>query len=192
MFYLTNPDVREADVFTRMPEKFRKPDVRTEWARANRGGMVTDSFLEGPVWDPAGYLFVTDIPHGRIFRISPSGDWDLVVEYDGEPNGMKRFDAAHLIITDYRNGLMLLDIERGEIRPYLERRNTERFKGVNDLTFDSAGNIYFTDQGRPGCTIRRAACIGSRRTASSTCCSAPARARTGSCCRATRRCCSSR
>ena len=94
MFYLTNPDVREADVFTRMPEKFRKPDVRTEWARANRGGMVTDSFLEGPVWDPAGYLFVTDIPHGRIFRISPSGDWDLVVEYDGEPNGMKRFAHA--------------------------------------------------------------------------------------------------
>ncbi|WP_321932457.1 SMP-30/gluconolactonase/LRE family protein [Burkholderia cenocepacia] len=150
MFYLTSPDVREADVFTRMPEKFRKPDVRTEWARANRGGMVTDSFLEGPVWDPDGYLFVTDIPHGRIFRISPSGDWDLVVEYDGEPNGMKRFDASHLIITDYRNGLMLLDIERGEIRPYLERRNTERFKGVNDLTLDSAGNLYFTDQGQTG------------------------------------------
>jgi len=78
------------------------------------------------------------------------GDWELVAEYDGEPNGMKLVDDAHLLITDYRNGLMLLDIQRGEVRPYLERRNSERFKGVNDLTFDSQGNLYFTDQGQTG------------------------------------------
>ena len=137
MFLLSPPVVREAEVFTRMPAKFRKPDVQTDWARANRGGQATDSFLEGPVWSPDGHLYVTDIPHGRIFRISAVGDWELVAEYDGEPNGMKLVDDAHLLITDYRNGLMLLDIQRGEVRPYLERRNSERFKGVNDLTFDS-------------------------------------------------------
>ncbi len=93
---------------------------------------------------------MTDIPHGRIFRISASGEWDLVVQYDGEPNGMKRFDDAHMFITDYRNGLMLLDIERGQVRSYLERRNSERFRGVIDLTFDSNGNLYFTDQGQTG------------------------------------------
>ncbi|MGX0523755.1 gluconolactonase [Ralstonia pickettii] len=154
MFLLSPPAVREAEVFTRMPAKFRKPDVQTEWARANRGGQATDSFLEGPVWCPDGrghgHLYVTDIPHGRVFRISMAGDWELVTEYDGEPNGMKFVDDAHLLITDYRNGLMLLDIKRGEVTPYLERRNSERFKGVNDLTFDSRGNLYFTDQGQTG------------------------------------------
>lgn len=154
MFLLSPPAVREAEVFTRMPAKFRKPDVQTEWARANRGGQATDSFLEGPVWCPDGrghgHLYVTDIPHGRVFRISMVGDWELVTEYDGEPNGMKFVDDAHLLITDYRNGLMLLDIKRGEVTPYLERRNSERFKGVNDLTFDSHGNLYFTDQGQTG------------------------------------------
>lgn len=150
MFFLNAPEVRVAEVFTRMPEKFRKTNVPTEWARANRGGIPVDSFLEGPVWDPEGHLFVTDIPHGRIFRIATSGEWDLIAEYEGEPNGMTRFDDAHMLITDYRNGLMLLDIERGEVRPYLERRNTESFKGVNDLTFDSNGNLYFTDQGQSG------------------------------------------
>ncbi|CAH2932656.1 MAG: Gluconolactonase [uncultured Paraburkholderia sp.] len=150
MFYLSSPDVRAAEVFTRMPEKFRKLDVQTDWARANRGGLATDSFLEGPVWDTNGYLFVTDIPHGRVFRISASGAWELVVQYNGEPNGMKRFDDTHLLITDYRNGLMLLDLVRGEVRPFLERRNSERFRGVNDLTFDSSGNLYFTDQGQSG------------------------------------------
>lgn len=150
MFFLNSPDVRDAEVFTRMPEKYRKANVQTDWARANRGGQSTDSFLEGPVWSPDGFLYVTDIPHGRVFRIARSGEWELVVEYDGEPNGMKLVDDSHLLITDYRNGLMLLDIERGEVRPYLERRNSERFRGVNDLTFDSAGNLYFTDQGQTG------------------------------------------
>ncbi|MFP3710065.1 SMP-30/gluconolactonase/LRE family protein [Paraburkholderia sp. SIMBA_009] len=150
MFYLKQPEVRHADVFTRMPEHFRKAHVQTDWSRANRGGQPTDSFLEGPVWNPAGHLYVTDIPHGRVFRISADGAWDLVVEYDGEPNGMKLVDDGHLLITDYRNGLMLLDIARGEVTPYLERRNTERFRGVNDLTFDSKGNLYFTDQGQTG------------------------------------------
>lgn len=154
MYMLSPPVVREAEVFARMPDTFRRPDVQTEWARANRGGQPTDAFLEGPVWSPdgegRGHLYVSDIPHGRIFRISPAGEWELVVEYDGEPNGMKRFDDAHLLITDYRNGLMLLDIRRGVVTPYLERRNSERFKGVNDLTFDSRGNLYFTDQGQTG------------------------------------------
>ncbi|WP_322045108.1 SMP-30/gluconolactonase/LRE family protein [Paraburkholderia sp. J67] len=150
MFYLKQPEVRHADVFTRMPEHFRKAHVQTDWSRANRGGQPTDSFLEGPVWSPAGHLYVTDIPHGRVFRISSDGAWELVVEYDGEPNGMKLIDDGHLLITDYRNGLMLLDIARGVVTPYLERRNTERFRGVNDLTFDSKGNLYFTDQGQTG------------------------------------------
>src|SRR4030095_478233 len=95
-------------------------------------------------------LFVTDIPFGRIFRITPSLQWELVVEYDGEPNRMKFLDAQHLVIADYRNGLMVVDVARGSIRGFLERRNTERFKGVNDLAFDSHGNLYFTDQGQTG------------------------------------------
>ncbi|MCZ7009822.1 SMP-30/gluconolactonase/LRE family protein, partial [Salmonella enterica] len=48
------------------------------------------------------------------------------------------------------NGLMLLDARSGTVRPWLERRNSERFRGVNDLTFDSRGNLYFTDQGQTG------------------------------------------
>ena len=45
---------------------------------------------------------------------------------------------------------MACDIASGAVRPYLERRNSERFKGVNDLIFDSHGNLYFSDQGQTG------------------------------------------
>ena len=150
MFFLEPPKVRETSVFSEVPERYRKRDTRSAWADANRGGHNVDSFLEGPVFDDAGNLFVTDIPFGRIFRITPALQWDLVVEYEGEPNGMKFLDAQHLVIADYRNGLMVLDVGRGSIRGFLERRNTERFKGVNDLVFDSRGNLYFTDQGQTG------------------------------------------
>ena len=150
MFLLQAPEVRETEIFTQMPERFRRTGVSSDWADANRGGQPTDSFLEGPVFDAAGNLYVTDIPFGRIFRIDPRGEWEQVAEWAGEPNGMKFLNERELLVTDYRNGLMVCDIASGTVRPFLERRNSERFKGVNDLTFDSRGNLYFTDQGQTG------------------------------------------
>ena len=150
MFLLQPPEVRETEVFTRMPDRFRRTGVRSDWADANRGGQPTDSFLEGPLHDAAGNLYVTDIPFGRIFRIDPHGEWEQVAEWGGEPNGMKFLNERELLITDYRNGLMVCEISSGAVRPFLDRRNSERFKGVNDLTFDSRGNLYFTDQGQTG------------------------------------------
>ena len=149
MFLLQSPEVRDLEVFTTMPAAFRRPE-RSDWADANRGGAVTDSFLEGPVFDDAGNLYVCDIPWGRVFRIDTAGAWSLVAEYDGEPNGMKFVDARTLLITDYKNGLMRIDVTTGQVTPHLQRRNSERFKGVNDLVFDTRGNLYFTDQGQTG------------------------------------------
>jgi gluconolactonase len=150
MFLLQQPEVRETQMFTRMPDRFRRTGVRSAWADANRGGQPTDSFLEGPVFDAAGNLYVTDIPFGRIFRIDAQGQWEQVAEWAGEPNGMKFLNERELLVTDYRHGLMVCDIASGTVRPWLERRNSERFKGVNDLVFDSRGNLYFTDQGQTG------------------------------------------
>ena len=150
MFLLHPPTIRTLDFWTSLPERFRRKDERTVWADANQGGRCIDSFLEGPVFDAAGNLYVTDIPYGRVFRIDRTGDWTLVGEWDGEPNGMKFLSDTELLVTDYKNGLVVLDLREGRVRPYLARRNTERFKGVNDLIFDAHGNLYFTDQGQTG------------------------------------------
>jgi gluconolactonase len=45
---------------------------------------------------------------------------------------------------------MRWDLERNVVEPLLSRYNTERFKGVNDLTISTDGDIYFTDQGQTG------------------------------------------
>ena len=90
MMYLeTPPRLIETEVFSAMPEHHRRKGVRTDWADANRPGQPTDCFIEGPSFDADGNLYIVDIPFGRIFRISPDGQWSLVVEYDGWPNGLK-------------------------------------------------------------------------------------------------------
>jgi gluconolactonase len=150
MFLLNPPQIRETEVFTRLPDRLRRRGMRSDWADANRGGQPTDSFLEGPVFDGAGNLYVCDIPFGRVLRIDPRGEWEPVAEWAGEPNGMKWLSERELLVADYRNGLMACDVVTGAVWPYLERRNSERFKGVNDLVFDCRGNLYFTDQGQTG------------------------------------------
>ncbi len=143
------PPVVGTQLFTRLPDHFRRPGRRSAWGEANKG-IPVDSFLEGPAFDDEGRLWVTDIPWGRIFRISPEGDWTLVVEYDGEPNGLAFSPAGVLHIADYRNGILRLEESPARIVPVLERRRSERFKGPNDLCFAADGTLYFTDQGQSG------------------------------------------
>lgn len=144
------PRRQEMTVFTRLPDEFRRRETVSSWARANRLGAAGDSFLEAPVFDRAGNLYVTDIEYGRIFVVDGQGAWHLVCEYDGEPNGMKFLSDSELLVADYRNGLVVVDVQSGSVSAFLDRRNSERFKGVNDLVFDSVGNLYFTDQGQTG------------------------------------------
>lgn len=143
------PATIKAEPFARVPDEFRK-QMRTAWADANKAGQIADCFLEGPSFDRAGNLWVTDIPHGRIFKVSPAGDWSLVSEYDGWPNGLKFHKDGRAFITDYKRGIMVLDPTTGKVIPLIETVRSESFKGVNDLHFASNGDLYFTDQGQTG------------------------------------------
>ena len=148
MTYFNWPTI-ETTFFAELPAALRRP-VPTGWSRANKGGAPVDCFLEGPCWDTQGNLWLVDIPHGRILRLSPQGDWTVVAEYDGEPNGLALRHDGMLLIADYKNGLLSLDPAMGVISPVLTRRNSERFKGPNDLIVARNGDVYFTDQGQTG------------------------------------------
>lgn len=143
------PQDLPTQVFTRLPEAFWR-DGDSDWVRANKPGQRVTCFLEGPSFDQAGNLYVTDIPYGRIFRISPEGAWSLVVEYDGWPNGLKVHRDGRLFVADYKQGILIIDPHTGRIEPFLTHRRSEGFKGVNDLFFDCQGSLYFTDQGQTG------------------------------------------
>jgi gluconolactonase len=148
--YVFNPPTRiPTNVHFRLPDKFRKKQ-RTAWSDPNRLGQEVDCFLEGPSFDREGNLYFVDIPFGRIFRLSPKGDCELVVQYDGWPNGLKIHKDGRIYIADYKRGLLSLDAKRGTVQPILATRNSESFKGLNDLIFAANGDCYFTDQGQTG------------------------------------------
>jgi gluconolactonase len=148
--YVFAPPVRvETEVYFRLPEKFRRKQ-RTPWSDPNRLGEAVDSFLEGPSFDRDGNLYFVDIPFGRVFRLSPTRDCELVAQYDGWPNGLKIHQDGRIFICDYRRGLLELDPRRGTVEPILATRHSESFKGLNDLVFARNGDCYFTDQGQTG------------------------------------------
>lgn len=141
------PPVIETQVFARLPDQLRIYGRRSAWIEARQHG-APHSFLEGPSFDRAGNLYCTDIPYGRIFKITPDGTFHLVTQYDGEPNGLKIHKDGRIFITDHKRGLLTLDPGSGAITPLIERANSEGFRGLNDLVFAHNGDVYFTDQGQ--------------------------------------------
>jgi gluconolactonase len=151
MMYLDAPPrLIGTEIFSVMPDRFRRKGVATNWADANRPGQETDCFIEGPSFDAQGNLYIVDIPFGRIFKIAPDGQWSLAVEYDGWPNGLKIHPDGRVLVADYMHGIMQFDVGEGRMRPLLTARNSESFRGCNDLHIAGNGDIYFTDQGQTG------------------------------------------
>lgn len=146
--FFAPPQVVETRVFASLPEEYKNTGP-SEWADG-QPGSPSHSLLEGPSFDREGNLYCVDLVNGRIFRISPAGDFNVVAQYDGWPNGLKIHKDGRIFIADYKHGIMLLDPVNGRIEPYLVRAHLERFKAVNDLFFAQNGDLYFTDQGLTG------------------------------------------
>lgn len=139
---------RTARLFTKLPDHLHFKGEPNHWVRVTRPGKRLHSFLEGPSFDRDGYLYCVDVPHGRVFRISPAGEWTVVADYDGEPSGLKIHKDGRIFIADHMLGIMEMDPVNGKIRPVCTRPNLECFRGVNDLFFAADGDLYFTDPGR--------------------------------------------
>ncbi|MGI9382477.1 MAG: SMP-30/gluconolactonase/LRE family protein [Methyloligellaceae bacterium] len=144
------PKDHPTEVWTELPTEFRVTGTVPEWAVANRPGMKLHSFLEGPSFDRDGNLYLVDIPYGRVFRVSPDRHWALIADYDGWPNGLRIHKDGRIFIADRRHGILQLDPDTGQTEPAVTHWLTGNFKGVNDLFFDDAGLLYFTDQGQTG------------------------------------------
>ena len=139
-----------ADVYAEVPEELRCGDRRSDWATAYTAGKRTvHSFLEGPSFDAEGRLYCVDVAYGRIFRVV-DGRFEVVADYDGEPNGLKVRKDGRIFIADFKLGIVELDPATGRITTVCDRFRQEHFKAVNDLTFAADGTMYFTDQGSTG------------------------------------------
>jgi len=141
------PPVIETKILVDINAAFGITDRQSEWAKLLFGRPNTPSFLEGPSFDRDGNLWLVDVAWGRLFRVSPSGALDVACQYDGEPNGLAFHRDGYGVIADHFHGLMRLDPASRAVEPLLLRNTNERFRGTNDLTYASNGDLYFTDQG---------------------------------------------
>lgn len=99
-FYPVPPIIR-AELYVRIPDDMRCLGKDTEW----RGGFARQFqhiFLEGPVVDNLGNLYIVDVPYGRILRVDPAKTITVVATWDGEPNGLAATHDGHLVIADYK------------------------------------------------------------------------------------------
>ena len=150
MSLYAQPKDVETEIFARVPEKFRRTGGRPSWGEANIPGRDIDCFLEGPSFDAKGNLYLVNIPYGEIFKVTTDGNFSIVAEYDGWPNGLKVDRDGNLIVADYRKGILKVNPETGFVETVVDHRWSESFRGCNDLHLASNGDIYFTDQGQTG------------------------------------------
>jgi sugar lactone lactonase YvrE len=99
-FYPVPPSVT-AEVHVEIPHPLRCLTEETDWTRgfyAASNGI----FLEGPVVDKQGNLFVVDVAYGRILKIDGDGNAHVCVRWDGEPNGLAMMHDGKIIVADYK------------------------------------------------------------------------------------------
>lgn len=146
---IINPRVVEAEAFARLPDEMRTGG-HSEWREGQPFPTPDHSLLEGPAFDREGNLWCVDIAYGRIFKVDPTGRFEVQITYEGEPNGLAFHRDGRLFVADYRNGIMVYDPATRQISRFFDRYRLERLKAVNDLTFSTTGDLYFTDQGQTG------------------------------------------
>lgn len=124
--------------------------IHNDWAKNQPSAANYQTFLEGPAFDSAGHLLCVDIVNGRIIQVDDERVPTVLIQYDGWPNGLAIHKDGRVFVADNRYGIMAFDPQSKKITPILTTYQGRAFKGVNDLTFDVWGNLYFTDQGTTG------------------------------------------
>lgn len=126
-------------------------------------------FPEGPVVMEDGSILLVEIERGTLTRVW-DGKSEVVARPGGGPNGLaigpdgavwvcnnggfQYHEVGGLLLPgncpdDYSGGrIERVDLATGKVERVLDQIGTHPLKGPNDLVFDAAGNLYFTDHGK--------------------------------------------
>ena len=131
----------------RLPENYRHMGEPSAWAKLTRPGQLMHSFLEAAFFDAEANLWLSDVPYGRVFKVSPEGDWSLVHQIDGEPHAMRIAPDGRHIAVDYRHGLIELT-GHSDFNVLSTGLESQPYLGLSDMAYASDGALWFTDSGR--------------------------------------------
>ncbi len=101
-------------------------------------------FTEGPMWDPSGFLYVSDETLNKIFRVYPDGKKEEVIAL-GDPDG-NTFDRRHRLIDCASVLRAIIEVTPdGKYKVLADRYEGKRLNSPNDVIVGPDGALYFTD-----------------------------------------------
>lgn len=101
-------------------------------------------FTEGPLWDGAGFLYVSDETRNKIVRLRLDGRTETLIEL-GDPDG-NTFDSEMRLIdcASVLRAIIRID-SSGHYKTIADRFEGKRFNSPNDVVLGPDGALYFTD-----------------------------------------------
>jgi sugar lactone lactonase YvrE len=103
-------------------------------------------FLEGPIWDPAGFLLFCDYVANEIKKWTPDGKVTTFRKPSGNSAGLTLDRQGRLIACEIGNRRVSRTEKDGTVVTLADRYNGKRLHGPNDVVVRSDGSIYFTDE----------------------------------------------
>ena len=103
---------------------------------------------EGPAFDRAGNFYHVDWTISSIVKHTPSGERSEFFNTGGIPAGLAFHPDGSLWVADEGeniHGLLRIEPDGSSARIVVNRYHGKPLNGANDLAFDRAGNVYFSD-----------------------------------------------
>ena len=101
-------------------------------------------FTEGPMWDAAGFLYVSDETINKIFRVYPDGKKEEVIAL-GDPDG-NTFDRKHRLIDCASVLRAIIEVTPdGRYKILADHFEGKKLNSPNDVIVGPDGALYFTD-----------------------------------------------
>ena len=102
-------------------------------------------FTEGPVWDKAGFVWVSDEVQNKIYRLYENGHKDEAIAL-GDPDG-NTYDRSHHLIdcASVLRAIIRLSDDGKSYKVLADRYEGKRFNSPNDVVVGPDDAFYFTD-----------------------------------------------
>ena len=116
-------------------------------------------YIEGPVWDPRGWLLFSDIPGNTIYQWTPGlrtrrggvrlpvaliGSLRVFRRPSGHSNGLALDGQNRLIASEHDRRVSRTDTD-GAVSTLADTFENKRLNSPNDLVVKRDGSVYFTD-----------------------------------------------